>query len=230
CVDEVSDHAVALLLACARQIVPMHAAVLSREWSFEVAKPLFRLRGQTLGLVAFGKIARAVAAKGKAFGFHILGYDPYTPAQVFLDHGVQPASLGEVLTQSDFVSLHAPLSAETTHLIGEDELKAMKPTAYLINASRGGLVDEKALCKALSENWIAGAGLDVVENEPPDWNNPLFSLPNVVITPHAGFYSEDSLEDVRRRASQEVIRALTGEWPVCLLNQELKNKIEAPGR
>lgn len=230
CVDEVSDHTMALLLTCARQVVRMNDAVRSRQWTFEVAKPLYRLRGRTLGIVAFGKIARAVAAKGQAFGFRVLAYDPFIPTQALLDQGVQPASLGEVLTQSDFVSLHAPLTPGTSHLIGEDELRAMKPTAFLINTSRGGLVDEKALVKALKEGWIAGAGLDVVEQEPPFWDNPLFSLPNVVITPHAGFYSEDSLEDVRRRASREVIRALTGEWPVCLLNQELKDKIEAPGR
>lgn len=230
CVDEVSDHAFSLLLTCGRQIVRMNQAVRARTWSFEVAKPLFRLRGQTVGVVAFGKIAKALATKAKAYGFRVLVHDPYVPGAVLLEQGFVPASLKEIIDQADFISLHAPLTAETRHLIGERELRKMKPTAYLINTSRGGLVDEQALHRALKEGWIAGAGLDVLQQEPPDWDNPLLSQDNVIFTPHAAFYSERALEDVRRGASREVARALQGQWPVNMVNSVLREKMPAPKR
>lgn len=230
CVDEVSDHAFALILACGRQIVRMRRAVRSHLWSFEVAKPLFRLRDQTLGIVAFGKIAKALAAKGKAYGFRVLVYDPYVPSQILQGQGFCPASLEQIISEADFVSLHAPLTEETRHLIGTPELRAMKPTAYLINTSRGGLVNEQALYQALKERWIAGAGLDVLGQEPPDWESPLLALDNVILTPHAAFYSEKALEDVRRGASREVARVLQGQWPLNMVNAVLRNRMPAPGR
>ena len=220
CLDEVSDHAMALLLALARRVPSFSRATRAGTWDLlGGGRGLPRLRGQQLGLIGFGNIGRAVVPKARGFGLDVLAYTPR------LTPGVDPAGarttndLAELLATSDYVSLHLPATAETRGLIGAAELQAMKPTAYLINTSRGALVDEAALEQALREGWIAGAGLDVLAQEPPPDGHPLLALDNVVATPHAGFYSEPAIAELATKAATNAATALRGEVPATTLTR-----------
>ena len=219
CLDEVSDHAMALLLACARRIVPFASATRAGTWDLlGIGRGLPRLRGQQLGIVGYGNIARALVPKAQGFGLDVLAYTPRL-APGSDASGVRTTNdLGELLASSDYVSVHAPATPETRGLIGEAELRAMKPTAYLVNTSRGALVDEEALHRALVEGWIAGAGLDVLAQEPPPAGHPLLGLENVIATPHAGFYSEAAIEELATKAARNAATALRGEVPATILN------------
>jgi D-3-phosphoglycerate dehydrogenase len=221
CRDEVSDHAMALLLALARRLPKLDRLVQSGSWDTGVAKPTFRIKGQTLGLVGFGRIAGDVGAKARAFGMRVLAYDPFVPAEAIAAGGCEPAPLDVVLREADFVSLHVPLTSDTEHVIDAAALRAMKPTAYLVNTARGGLVDTAALRTALLAGEIAGAGLDVLEHEPPAPDDPLLGLDNVIITPHTGFYSEDSVEELQRKTAMQVVKVLRGERPDYPVNPEV---------
>ncbi|MCM8788866.1 MAG: C-terminal binding protein [Candidatus Omnitrophica bacterium] len=220
CTEEVSNHTIMLLLACSRRLKKF-GNLLSIVKQPKDLSPMGSIKGETLGLVGFGKIARSVAAKAKAFGMKIISYDPYVKKIHFEESGVNAVSLNALLRRSDYVSLHCPLIAETHHLIGERELRLMKKTAYLINTSRGNLVDEKALIKALRKKWIAGAGLDVFEKEPPDAENPLLHMENVICTPHYAYYSDKSVSDLKKMVIDELIRSLTGKVPENLYNPEV---------
>ena len=223
CLDEVSTHALGLILACARKIIFLDRKVRERTWDFKIAKPLFRTQGKILGLFGLGRIARMVAQKASGFGFRIIAYDPYVSK---VDGGIKLVKFSQLLSDSDFVSIHVPLTAETRHSFGENELKAMKKTAYLINTSRGPIVDEKALYVALKEKWIAGAALDVMEKEPPDWENLLLKLDNLIITPHISFYSEESYVELKTKVAESVRSVLKGELPRAMVNpQVIKRKI-----
>ena len=223
CVDEVSTHAIALMLACARGITLLDRKIRDKKWDFTLAKPLFRTQGKTLGLFGLGRIARMVAQKALGFGLKVIAYDPYVPK---VDIGVKLVELSQLLTDSDFVSIHAPLTAETKHSFGENELKLMKKTAYLVNTSRGPIIDEKALYVALKEKWIAGAALDVMEKEPPDWEEPLLKLENIIITPHISFYSEESYVELKTKVAESVRSVLKGGLPRAMVNpQVIKRKI-----
>jgi D-3-phosphoglycerate dehydrogenase len=213
CIEEVSDHALALLLACARKVAFLDRRVRAGRWEARDAVPIRRLSGQVLGLVGFGKIPRLLAAKARALGLTVLAYDPYLDAATCEAHGARKVELGELLGAADFVSVHAPLTPQTRGLIGEAELRRMKPTAYLINTARGPIVHEAALLRALAEGWIAGAALDVLEAEPPGAAHPLLDFPQVIVTPHVAFYSEESLQELQRKAAEEVARVLTGQPP-----------------
>jgi D-3-phosphoglycerate dehydrogenase len=211
CIDEVSDHALALLLACARRVPWLAARVRAGGWDAGDAAPVHRLRGQVLGLVGFGKIPRKLAEKAAPLGLALLAYDPYVSAEEMRRHGVRAADLGALLAEADFLSVHAPLLPETRGLIGEAQLRAMKRTAYLINTARGPLVAEAALIRALEERWIAGAALDVLEHEPPAPDHPFRRLDSVLLTPHVAFFSQESVRELQRKAAEEVARALRGE-------------------
>ncbi|MDR7469030.1 MAG: C-terminal binding protein [Armatimonadota bacterium] len=224
CIEEVSDHALALLLACARKVAFLDRGVRAGRWEARDAVPIRRLRGQVLGLVGFGKIPRLLAAKARALGLTVLAYDPYLDAATCEAYGARQVELGELLARADFVSVHAPLTPQTRGLIGEAELRRMKPTAYLINTARGPIVHEAALLQALQEGWIAGAALDVLESEPPPAGHPLLQAPQVVLTPHVAFYSEESLQELQRKAAEEVARVLTGQPPRYPVNV-----VQAPG-
>ncbi len=219
CFDEVSDHALALALALARKVVILDKKVKNKEWNFEGAQPILAMRGQTFGLVGFGNIPKEVARKVKVFGFEVIAYDPYVKPEDAQALGVKMVDLETLLKESDFVSLHAPLTEETRHMINEKTLRIMKPTAFLINTARGPLVDEKAIYKALKEKWIAGAGLDVLEQEPPAADNPLLSLNNVIITPHAAFTSDKSEIALRVKAMEEAVRGALGNKPKSWVNR-----------
>ena len=222
CVDEVSTHTMALILACARGITLLNGKIREKIWDFTLAKPLFRTKGKTLGLFGLGKIARAVAQKASGFGFKIIAYDPYISR---IDGGIELVEFSKLLSNSDFFSIHSPLTDETRHSFGENELKAMKKTAFLINTARGPIVDEKALYQALKKRWIAGAALDVMEKEPPDWENPLPKLDNLIITPHISFYSEESYVELKTKTAEALLSVLKGELPRTFVNpQVLKRK------
>jgi D-3-phosphoglycerate dehydrogenase / 2-oxoglutarate reductase len=221
CIDEVSDHALALLLALERQIASADHAVKGGAWDVVAHGAIRRLRGQTLGLVGFGKIAMAVAAKARAFGLRIIAHDPYLDAKAIAVRGAEPVDFDRLLAESDAISIHVPLSPETRNLIGARELARMKPSAFLINTSRGGIVDEGALAEALKAGRLAGAALDVLLVEPPPPDYPLRKLPNVVLTPHLAFYSRESVIELQTKAAEEVARALKGEPPRSPVNPQV---------
>jgi D-3-phosphoglycerate dehydrogenase / 2-oxoglutarate reductase len=218
CLDEVSDHAMALLLACARQVVTFARDTHNGTWNLKAGGSLHRLRGQTLGLVGYGNTARAMVPKALGFGLRVVAYSPnISPAMVA--SGVEVArSLGDLLGVSDFVSLHVPLTPETHGLIGEDALRAMKPTAYLINTSRGPIIDEDSMYTALTQGWIAGAALDVLSTEPPAPDHPLLNLGNIIITPHAAFSSVEAVNELQEKAVSRVVDTLSGRLPDCIIN------------
>jgi D-3-phosphoglycerate dehydrogenase / 2-oxoglutarate reductase len=223
CENEVADHAMALLLAVARKICVYDRATRSGGWQWQSGYPIHRLRGRHLGLLSFGAIAQGIARRASGFGMRILAHDPYLPAADIEEHAATSVSLEQLLQDSDYLVIQAPLTKETHHLIGEPELRMMKATAILVNTARGPIVNDEALYRALSDGWIAGAGLDDIEEEPAKqrgWQpvNPLFSLPNVVITPHAAYYSEESITAVRDFAAHEVVRVLTGKPPLSAVN------------
>ncbi|MHB1134487.1 MAG: C-terminal binding protein [Chloroflexota bacterium] len=227
CTDEVSDHALALILALARKLTVYDRAVRVGGWDAQVGKPIQRLRGQTVGLIGLGRIGSAVARKAAAFGLRILAYDPFLSAEQARERGAERVDLATLLRESDFVSLHAPLSRAdgTTGMFGAAQFQQMKRGAYLINTARGGLVDGQALEQALGEGLIAGAGLDCLPVEPPSLESPLLRAENVILSPHAAFYSEQAMVDSQRLAAEEVARVLTGQRPLSPVNPEaLENR------
>jgi D-3-phosphoglycerate dehydrogenase len=218
CVDEVSDHAIALLLACARKIPRYNEAVKSGTWDQNIGPQMYRLRGKTLGIVGFGHIAKGIIPKAKAFGLTVQIYSPRTSPELIQSQGAEKESFKELLKTSDFITIHAPLTPETEHMFSHDEFRAMKPTAFLINTARGGIVNTAALTAALQNGEIAGAGIDVLVTEPPEADKKLLTLDNVVITPHAAFISEESILELEVTAATCVAQVLTGELPESVVN------------
>ena len=223
CENEVADHAMALLLAVARKVNVYDRATRGGVWQWQSGAPIHRLRGSVLGLLSFGAIARAIAARAAGFGMRITAHDPFLPPDEIAAAGATAVSFDELVTESDHLVIQAPLTPQTHHLFDESQLRRMKPTAILVNTARGPIVDDRALHRALSEGWIAGAGLDDIEEEPAkirDWrpDNPLFDLDNLVVTPHAAYYSEEAIDTVRRFAAEEVVRVLTGQSPLSPVN------------
>lgn len=213
CVDEVSDHALALLLCLARKVNQLDGAVKNGIWTYVPFQPMFRLRGRVLGLVGFGKIARQLASKARALGLEIAAYDPYIPAERIAAENAMPVDLTRLVEISDFISVHCPLTPETSGLIGEALLKRMKPTACLINTARGGIVEERALFELLRSKRIAGAALDVLSGEGPSVSAALRDLDTLIVTPHAAFYSEESVVELQKKAATQVVKVLTGQHP-----------------
>ena len=227
CFEEVSNHAIGLFLACARKLTSLNRLARQGRWAYAADNlaPIGSIVGQNFGVIGCGNIGRMVAKKAKAFGLELIGYDPYLEHGIAIDAGIRLVSLAELLKNSDYVSLHTPLTQETRHMIGERELRMMKTTAYLINTSRGPVVHEEALVKALQKKWIAGAGLDVTEQEPPAPSNPLFTMDNVIVTPHAAYYSDESVVRMRRSVGLEAARVLSGRWPKNLVNKGVRPKL-----
>ena len=232
-VDEVANHTMALLLSCIRWIVPVSQYVKEGGWGARGQgqgrrRPMgaiHRITGETLGLVGFGNIARAVARRAAGFDLKVIAYDPFVSRELFLEYGVRQASLAQVLQDSDFVSLHVPLMPQTHHLIGAPELGLMKADAILINTCRGPVVDEQALIAALQAGQILGAGLDVTEQEPVDSENPLLQMPNVVVTPHMASASDWAGAERRRRPAQEVAAVVTGHRPRAVWNPAVLERL-----
>jgi D-3-phosphoglycerate dehydrogenase / 2-oxoglutarate reductase len=219
CIDEVSDHAMALLLSLVRKIPFSSARAHAGRWEMPAVTPIHRLRGTVLGLVGFGRIPQLVAPKAKAFGMRVVAYDPYVPQAVMDLAGVGRVEFAELLKISDYISIHSPLLPETHHLFSTDVFRQMKPGALIVNTSRGPVVDEAALAAALDAKQIAGAALDVLEQEPPV-SSPLFGRDNVILTPHTSFYSVESLEELQTKAAEEVVRVLSGQPPRNPVNPE----------
>ncbi len=230
CVGEVADTTMALILALATKIIDFDRAAKKGIWSHTLAGPMFRIQRKTLGLIGFGKIGKAVAKRAQPFGFDIIAFDPRLTKGTAKECLVGKAEFEELLRGSDFVSIHAPLTEQTRHIIGRSELRMMKKSAYIINTSRGALIDEQALHEALTEGWIAGAGLDVLEKEPPRRTSfspseyPLLRSENAIITSHSSWYTEESTRELLVRPAQEVVRVLHGHWPHALVNPDVKRK------
>lgn len=220
CLIEVAEHTLALVLALGRKIAFYHRETKEGRYRLTDGPPLRRLAGQTLGIVGFGNIGRAVTSRAAAFGFKVLACRRQSPARpADAPAGVEFCSFDELLAASDYVSLHVPSTPATRHMMGAEQFARMKPTAYLINTARGAVVDEAALAAALSAGELAGAALDVQQQEPPDLNWPPFNDPRVIVTPHAAFYSVESVNDLRRRVSRQVVQALEGKTPENVVNR-----------
>ena len=227
CFEEVSNHAIVLIIACAKKVVQLDHTVKTAGWkaSRQLLDPMGSIWGQTLGIVGCGNIGRMTARKARCFGMNVIGSDPYVDPNLAQESGITLKSLAEVMRESDYVSLHPCLNQETFHLIGEKELGLMKPGAYLINTSRGSVVDEPALIRALQENRIAGAGLDVFEKDPINPDNPLLSMGQVIVTPHSASYCEASFKRLRISVGEEAVRVAQGKWPKNVVNQGVEPKI-----
>ncbi|MFD9665052.1 C-terminal binding protein [Rhodococcus sp. NPDC059968] len=229
CIEEISDHALALLFSHARHIIPFARQTRSDGWDNTAFGSMRRLRGQTLGLVGYGQIARALADKANTLGIRVLAYSRglSAPGTVGTQIGsaTMVGSLEELLTASDVVSVHIPLTEHTQGLIGERELATMKDTAYLINTSRGPIVDTEALSRALRNGTLSGAALDVLADEPPDRDDPLRAIENLLLTPHAAFDSLESVAELQRNAARNVTDALTGTRPSYVVNPEVYDTI-----
>ena len=230
-IEELSDHTMALILACARRIVQLDRIVSGtgtvpggRQEVRKIWPEMIRLKGKTLGLVGFGLVGRAVAPKAKAFGMRIVAYDPYVPREVAEELNVKMLNLEQLLGEADFVSIHTTLTSKTEKLIGLEQFKRMKPNAFIINTARGAIIDEPALYRALTEGYIAGAGLDVTQPEPPAVDSPILKFDNVILTGHSGHSSPESWLHRYNRPPQEVARVMRGEWPIGLVNPEIKEK------
>lgn len=229
CIEEVATHAITLILSWARKLPIGQRSTEKGKWDVGLLMPLESPQDLTLGLVGFGRIAQTLARMARAIGFQVWASDPYVKRDDILSKGVKPVPLKRLIQAADFISLHLPLNSTTHHLIGAVRLRLMKPTAYLINTARGGLVDEKTLARALKEGWIAGAALDVLENEPWAPESPLSGLDNLIVTPHCAWYTERSQKELRRKVCAEVIRVLRGGVPKNLVNQEVTRYIRDKG-
>jgi D-3-phosphoglycerate dehydrogenase len=231
CTEEVSNHVIMLLLACAKKLGHLNSLVKAGKWGEETRQamlPMVPIDGQTLGLVAFGNIARAVARKAMVFGLQVIAYDPYVQPWIAKEYRVELVPTLEALARrADFVSMHTPLNNDTRKLVGEAFFQAMKPTAYFINTCRGPTVDEAALIKALESGKITGAGIDVFEVEPTPANNPLLHMDNVIVTPHSAGSSDRSRLAAQVQIGQETARLLKGTWPMSVVNPEVRATLPA---
>jgi D-3-phosphoglycerate dehydrogenase / 2-oxoglutarate reductase len=223
CTDEVADHSLALLLACARNLAEYVQANRQGLWHAGNPRPMSRLRGSTAGIIGFGAIGQALAARLSALQMRVLCFDPYPGPDAARTLGVEPVDMETLLAASDYTSLNCGLSDETRHLIGPDQLAQMKPTAYLINTSRGEVVDEAALVEALREGRLAGAGLDVLETEPPAADHPLLQMEQVIVTPHVAWYSEQAAEELVVGAFAHLADLLPGFTPGARRRPEMSS-------
>ncbi len=232
CLDEVSGLAVGLMLALGHRLLQADRAVRERRVVFtvdkkaldEIARPMYRMRGQTVGIVGLGKIGTATALKALGLGMRVVAYDPYVLGPVMESRGVIPVDFDTLLRESDFISIHTPLTSETSNMFGYDQFKKMRRTAYFINTARGGCMDQPGLIQALEEALIAGAGIDVTIDEPIDPENPLLTMTNVILTGHSAWYSETAEADLYRRPMTQVVQALKGELPDYTVNPEVKTQ------
>jgi len=229
CIDEVGDHTLAMGLMLLRRIPMYHQAVREGRWHWqEAGAPIFRFRTVTWGVIGYGRIAQNIARKLQGLSISVIAFDPYVSASYMHSTGVKKVDLDTLLTKSDVVNVMTPYTKETHHLISERALRLMKPHGILLNCARGKIVDNKALYRALTEGWIAAAGLDDTEEEPaklPNWDprdNPLFSLDNCIITPHVAYISETSVKEARETAAENAKAVLLGQTPP---NQVLPKRI-----
>ncbi len=225
CTEEVSEHTVMLLLAIARKLCTLNRTVKADDWDYKAMKPVQRLKGKTVGLIGFGRIGRMVAKKLSGFQFRIVVYDPYVDQGIADDYGIEFVDFETVVAESDFISLHVPLNAETKYMLNANVFSKMGKCPFVINTGRGGLIQEEALIEALDQEKVQGAALDVMETEPIRLSHPLQSYENVILTPHAAWYSEEALVAIQLFAAKEVERVLQGREPKNLVNQEVAGNV-----
>src|SRR4051812_44713162 len=225
CIDEVSVHTIALLLACSRKVVSTQKKMEKGGWDVHREEPIFRMAGRTIGIVGFGKIGRAVAQKLTGWGLRMLACDPFFEKSRVDALRVQFVDLKTLLAESDYVTLHCPLLPETHHLIDAQALSRMKAGSILVNTARGPIVDTRALLRALDANHLAAAGLDVFEEEPPPADSPLRNHPRLIVTDHAAWYSEESQIELQKTAAEEIARVCTGGLPHSLANPEVLQRL-----
>lgn len=218
-IDEVSSHAISLVLAQARALFPHRVAGRQGPWRYRAETPIRRLRGQTLGILGIGRIGSASARKGIGLGFNVIASDPYVSPERFAELGVRRVDFDTLLRESDFLTLHTPLTDETRRIIDAPALSLMKPTAYLVNTSRGEVVDIDALLAAVKAGTIAGAGIDVLPVEPPPSDHPILADDRIIVTPHIAWASVEAAIDSRVRGAEDVVRAVNGERPKYPLNE-----------
>ena len=225
CKEDVAEHAIALIFACGRKVVSsrrtLEESSRTGKWDFSGLFPISRLDGKTLGIVGVGRIGSRVYRKLKTFGFRILGADPYLSEKRIAELGLEFVSREELFRQSDFITIHTPLNDETRNLVNATSLSWMKPTAYLINTSRAGMVNVEALTEALKNKRIAGAALDVYEVEPPPPTFPLFGFENVILTPHIGWASEEAGWEIRQSILNDILAFAKGGHARCVVNKEI---------
>lgn len=221
CVEEVAEHAMALLVSLARKVTFYDRAIKRGVYNLQSETPLYRISGKTLGILGFGKIAKVLCRKAASFGLKILVCNPRLRKSELAGYAVEAVGLQELLGRSDFISIHVPLTPETRHLFNLDSFRQMKSSAFLINTSRGDIIDTNALLIALDEGLIAGAGLDVLAKEPPVPNDPLILHPRTIITPHAAFNSEESLQELQETVAQQMADVLSGRLPPFVVNPEV---------
>ena len=225
CKEDVAEHAIALIFACARKVVwsrrVLDASSAAGQWDFAGLFPMYRLDGKTLGIVGVGRIGSRVARKLGSFGLRIIGTDPYLSERRRAELNVEFVKREELFRKADFVTVHTPLNEETRHLINSETLGWMKPTAYLINTSRGPMVDDNALAQAVQSGAIAGAAIDVYAHEPPPVDHPFFGLENVILTPHIGWASEEAGWEIRRSILDDIMAAAEGRPARCIVNSEI---------
>lgn len=226
CFNEVADHAVAMLLLLIRKIKIYDRNVRTGEWRWQSSGGIHRIQGKTLGLVGFGRIGKAIARRMESFGVRIIVYTPSITEEKALRYGVEAVEFQQLLKESDFIIIQAPLSEKTRHMFNDEAFSIMKEGVFLVNTARGPIVESAALIKALKSGKVVGAGLDDIEEEPAklkEWEptSELFHYDNVIVTPHAAYYSEESIRESRERAAKEVARVLKGEFPLHLVNSEL---------
>jgi D-3-phosphoglycerate dehydrogenase len=224
CMDEVADQTVSMLLALIRKTVFFDKQVKAGLWDFRTGVPMHRIRGKTLGLIGCGKIGLEVARRISGFGVRVIAFDPYIAKA---PGGIELKDYDSVLKDSDFISIHCPLNQSTRHLVGDREFRKMEKRPIVINTSRGPIVDEEALIRALELDLISGVGLDVLEKEPPGSDHPLLSRNNVVLSPHISFYSVESISELKRRTAKNVVDALTAKWPASVVNSDVRGKTRA---
>jgi D-3-phosphoglycerate dehydrogenase len=224
CAEEVADHTIGLLLAVTRKIFVLNNITRSGKWDWNSAHPVYRLRGRTLGIIGLGRIGTAVALRAKVFGLDVIAFDPYIPIGWDTALGVRSVNFDILLRDSDAISIHVPLTDETRHMIRSREFEKMKNGVFIINTSRGAVIDHGALVNGLRSRKVAAAGIDVFEKEPPAADDPLLKMDNVVTTPHTGFLSVESQRDRQSMAMDEVRRILENEPPRSAVNSNLFTK------
>jgi D-3-phosphoglycerate dehydrogenase len=224
CIDEVSNQTIAMILTLIRKTAFFDRKVKSNRWDFHLGIPIYRLHGKTLGLIGSGRIGLEVAKKISTFGVKVIAFDPYLQKA---EEGIALTDFDTVLKKSDFISIHCPLNESTYHLIDATALRKMEKKPLLINTSRGPIIDEKALVLALQNGQVSGAGLDVLEKEPPDLQNPLLKMENVILSPHVSFYSEESIKELKRKTAENVVEVLMGKWPKSVVNRDVIGKTRA---
>lgn len=218
-IDEVSSHALALLMALQRNLRGHVAAARAGDWKYQSVSPIRRLSELTLGVLGYGRIGSAMGRKGAGVGLRVIAHDPYLPDERVREGGAVPVDFDTLLRESDYLSLHVPLTPETRGLINASALAKMKPTAYVVNTARGEVIDIPALVTAVQSGKLAGAGIDVLPTEPPDADDPVLHEPGILVTPHVAWASEQAKVDVRRRGAEDVLRVLRGERPKYPVNE-----------